>query len=74
MVDPVSPGFEPRPLLSGTGAAADMVVSLKRRGVAGVRTPAFVERSCDDTPASPPVGYEVSPGFEPRPSLGDYIR
>ena len=62
----VSPGFTPRPSLSGHHAAKP------RRapdGVAGVHAPAFVERP--DTARAGAAGEWVSPGFTPRPSLSD---
>ena len=63
----VSPGFEPRPSLSVALRVARSRPSETR--VAGVRTPAFVER-CSPCGSFPP-GKPVSPGFEPRPSLSD---
>ena len=61
----VSPGFTPRPSLSG--------LLLFRRGrrarprVAGVHAPAFVERGWRSRRFGVPL--QVSPGFTPRPSL-----
>ena len=61
----VSPGFMPRPSLSGRGPAAHPALCCR---VAGVHAPAFVERR------RPIAGCRsrrcvVSPGFMPRPSL-----
>ena len=62
----VSPGFRLRPSLSGLVPA---VSTVHGPGVAGVQTPAFVERT---RPCASLRGRaRVSPGFRLRPSLSD---
>ena len=65
----VSPGFRLRPSLSVL--APELVVG-ETGGVAGVQTPAFVERSRRCSPTIPPGS--VSPGFRLRPSLSGLHR
>ena len=60
----VSPGFTPRPSLSGEVAPAHSPPALR---VAGVHAPAFVERTSRRRWRL--RGWPVSPGFTPRPSL-----
>ena len=62
----VSPGFNPRPSLSDLHSAGKRPKAGK--GVAGVQPPAFVERMHDSSVTAPGI-RQVSPGFNPRPSL-----
>ena len=60
----VSPGFRLRPSLSELPRES---LRRRRRGVAGVQTPAFVERRTSSPPSL--RRWSVSPGFRLRPSL-----
>ena len=60
----VSPGFTPRPWLSGAGRDAP---GSRHAGVAGVHAPALVERHLPSAEAERLP--QVSPGFTPRPWL-----
>ena len=60
----VSPGFVPRPSLSGVD---DRDHDGRRAGVAGACAPAFVERSSNSIPTS--TRTRVSPAFAPRPPV-----
>ena len=59
----MSPGFTPRPWLSGHDRWAMKRMTV---GVAGVYAPALVERASVETSGLP---FHVSPGFTPRPWL-----
>ena len=66
----VSPGFTPRPLLSGLGGEVRDRVEVPTR-VAGVHAPAFVERMSILSDCRKSQTLRVSPGFTPRPLLSE---
>ena len=67
--DVVSPGFTPRPSLSGVMRRGSAVQRHAGSRVAGVHAPAFVERSRLRNADTIFGELSVSPGFTPRPSL-----